>query len=103
MKRFEGKKAIVTGGAQGVGAAIAGRLAHEGCDVGVFDLNPEGANETAQTIAAETASTALGIGVDVTDAAAMRKAVETSAETLGGLDIFVSNAGILISGGKSVV
>ena len=52
MYALEGKAAVVTGGASGIGRAIALRLAQEGCDVGVIDKNADGAAETEQQIRA---------------------------------------------------
>lgn len=96
--RLREMKAIVTGGAQGVGAAIGERLAQEGCSLSVFDLNEVGARATAEAIESNTGANTRGVGVDVCDADAVKRAVQESADAHGGLDIFVSNAGILISG-----
>ncbi|GMU93747.1 MAG: diacetyl reductase [Candidatus Hydrogenedentota bacterium] len=96
--RLGGKRAIVTGGAQGLGAAIVERLAREGCSVFAWDINADAVSATAARIAAETGKRVTGARVDVCDADAVRSAVDNAAAALGGLDIFVSNAGILISG-----
>lgn len=96
--RLGGKKAIVTGAAQGLGAAIVERLAVEGCDVACFDVNLDVVRQTAERVAARTGRKITAAKVDVSDAQAVREAVAAAAEDLGGLDIFVSNAGILISG-----
>ena len=98
MKRLEGKKAIVTGAAQGLGAAIFERLAQEGCDVAGWDINLEQVQATAAAVSERTGRRTAGLQADVTDAAAVRAAVEESTAFLGGLDIMVSNAGILIAG-----
>ncbi|GMW00313.1 MAG: 3-ketoacyl-ACP reductase [Candidatus Hydrogenedentota bacterium] len=98
MARLEGKKAIVTGAAQGLGAAIVERLAQEGCDVAIWDVNGEGAQVTANRIATETGRNLVAAQVDITNADAVRQGVDAAAAQLGGLDVFVSNAGILISG-----
>ncbi|MBM3290040.1 MAG: sorbitol-6-phosphate dehydrogenase, partial [Candidatus Hydrogenedentes bacterium] len=71
---------------------------HEGCSVAVWDINAEKVSATAARIAAATGCTIIGAAVDVCDADAVRRAVDDAASKLGGLDIFVSNAGILISG-----
>ncbi len=98
MERLNDKKAIITGAAQGLGAALFERLAREGCDVVGWDINREVIEGTARQVAEATGRrTAAGV-VDVTDAAAVRAALDDAVEILGGLDIMVCNAGILISG-----
>lgn len=98
MGRLEGKKAVVTGAAQGLGAAIVERLAEEGCEVVAWDLNADGIKKTASEIAQRTGRRVEGVGVDTTDAEAVRREMDSAARTLGRLDILVANAGILISG-----
>jgi len=98
MKRLEGKKAVVTGAAQGLGAAIVERLAQEGCDVVAWDMNADGIAQTAWGVAQATGRNVTGAAVDVTDAEDVRAHMETAARVLGGLDVLVSNAGILVSG-----
>jgi NAD(P)-dependent dehydrogenase (short-subunit alcohol dehydrogenase family) len=78
-----GLVAVVTGGASGIGAAIAKRLRDRGALVAVFDLRPD---------AAEHAD--LAVAVDVADDASVRSGVERVAAELGGIDILVNNAGI---------
>jgi sorbitol-6-phosphate 2-dehydrogenase len=96
-KILQDKIAIVTGGAQGLGAAICRRLADEGCHVVVADLNLEGAEQTAANIAAQTGRRAIAIKVDVTEEAQVEAMVDRAVEEFGRLDILVSNAGILIA------
>jgi len=98
MKRLEGKKAIVTGAAQGLGAAILERLAEEGCDVAAWDVALDKAEETARAVAQKTGQKVHARRVDVANAGEVRAATDESARMLGGLNVFVSNAGILISG-----
>ena len=62
--RFSVSKAVITGGAQGIGASIAHRLASEGMSVSVLDVNDVGAKETAERIASETGSEVFGFGCD---------------------------------------
>jgi 2-hydroxycyclohexanecarboxyl-CoA dehydrogenase len=81
--RLEGRKALVTGGASGIGAATARRLAAEGAEVWVGDLNEEG----AEAVAGEVSGHALTL--DVTDLDSARAAVDAT----GTLDILVNNAG----------
>jgi 3-oxoacyl-[acyl-carrier protein] reductase len=93
-KKLEGKKAFVTGGSRGIGAAIARRFAEEGADVAItFAGNESAAN---QTVAAITAAGVSGFAIqaDGSDPAAAARAVEEAAEKFGGLDIIVHNAGI---------
>ncbi|MEF3404248.1 SDR family NAD(P)-dependent oxidoreductase [Agromyces sp. CCNWLW203] len=80
---FSGLVAIVTGGASGIGAAIADRLQQGGARVAVFDLQPDAA-----------AHADLAIAVDVADDASVRAGVERVAAELGRIDIVVNNAGI---------
>jgi NAD(P)-dependent dehydrogenase (short-subunit alcohol dehydrogenase family) len=83
MSDFSGLVAIVTGGASGIGAAIADRLAAGGASVAVFDLDPTGASPEH-----------LAVSADIGDDASVRAAVETVVEKFGRIDILVNNAGI---------
>jgi sorbitol-6-phosphate 2-dehydrogenase len=94
---LEDKIAIVTGGAQGLGAAICQRLAREGAHVIVADLNLQGAQETAAEIVDQTGRQAIAVKVDVTDEAQVEAMVQRAVDQFGRLDILVSNAGILIA------
>ena len=94
---LENRIAIVTGGAQGLGAAICHRLAREGADVVVADLNQEGAERTAGEIVAQTDRRAIGVGVNITDEAQVQEMVARALDEFGRLDILVSNAGILLA------
>jgi 3-oxoacyl-[acyl-carrier protein] reductase len=91
MGRFDGRIAIITGAARGIGAGTAKRFADEGAAVAVLDINEEQARETAAGLGAEKA---VGVGCDVTDAASVEAAVGRVVEELGGLHILVNNAGI---------
>jgi NAD(P)-dependent dehydrogenase (short-subunit alcohol dehydrogenase family) len=92
---FEGKVAVVTGGAGGIGAALATRLAAGGARVAVVDLDPAASEATAATF-----DGGLGLGVDVTDEAAVAAAVRRVEDGLGPIDIYCSNAGI--GGGRGL-
>jgi NAD(P)-dependent dehydrogenase (short-subunit alcohol dehydrogenase family) len=94
MRRLEGRVAIVTGGAAGIGRAAATALAGEGAAVVVADVNGEGAREVAAAIGRD-GGRALGVGCDVTRADDCRRAVETAVGTFGRLDILFNNAGII--------
>lgn len=90
---IEGKIALVTGAAQGIGAAIALRLAQDGADVAILDLREEALTGTKEAIEAEGRRT-ITIGADVSSKKDIEGAVERTVSELGGLDIMVNNAGI---------
>jgi sorbitol-6-phosphate 2-dehydrogenase len=94
---LENQIAVVTGGAQGLGQAISGRLAREGCHVLIADVNESGAGATAAEIARETGRRALGLRVDVTKEADVQALFERAAQQFGRVDIVVSNAAVLIA------
>jgi NAD(P)-dependent dehydrogenase (short-subunit alcohol dehydrogenase family) len=93
VARFDlaGKVALVTGGARGIGFETARALRARGASTVVVDLDAEAARRAAAEIH-DTA--ALGIAADVTDRAAVQRAVATVVERFGGLDVVVANAGI---------
>ena len=85
--RFEGRRAVVTGGASGIGAGIAARLRAEGARLSLWDLDSEG---LARSVAEGNHTVAL----DVTDAASVQRAAADAAAALGGIDILVVSAGV---------
>jgi 2-keto-3-deoxy-L-fuconate dehydrogenase len=87
MNEFTGLRALVTGGASGIGLATARLLAERGAEVAVLDLDPGPAGKPLH-----------GFTADVGDDASVRAAVAGAAELLGGLDILVNNAGIGAAG-----
>ncbi len=93
MARFAGKVAIVTGAAQGIGAAIARRLANEGARVGVVDLTADRAQGTVDQIIKDGGE-ALAVGADVSKTADVEAAVAAVVAEFGRVDILVNNAGI---------
>jgi len=93
LKRLNGKKAVITGAAQGLGQALAQRLSAEGAQVVVGDMNLEGAKETAAQLTKGAA-----FSLDVTSYADCERFIADAVGILGGIDILVSNAAILISG-----
>ena len=93
MTRFADRIAIVTGGAQGIGAATARRLAAEGATVAVVDLVEERARAVAEEIA-DAGGRALGIGCDVTDAEAVATMTDRVVRAYGAVHVLVNNAGI---------
>ena len=97
--RCAGKLALVTGAAQGLGAAHATLLAREGARVLCTDINGQGAEDTAARINSECgAGHAHGIQHDVTDPDQWEIAVDAAREEIGGLNVLVNNAGIGVPG-----
>ena len=98
MSRLQGKRALVTGGSRGIGAAIAKRLAADGADVAItYEKSAERARAVVADIEA-LGRRAVAIQADSADPVAVRGAVDQAAQTLGGLDILVNNAGIFRGG-----
>ena len=93
--RLDGKVAIVTGAASGIGKRIAEVYAQHGAAVAIADLNLAGAQAVAQELAGQGAR-AIHLAMDVTDEAAVDAGVDAVVEQLGAVDILVSNAGIQI-------
>jgi meso-butanediol dehydrogenase / (S,S)-butanediol dehydrogenase / diacetyl reductase len=92
--KLQGKAAVVTGGAQGIGRAISLRLAEDGAAVLVADLNDEGAARVAAEITA-AGGRAAGMHVDVASAESTSRLVEETVRQFGRLDVMVANAGIM--------
>ena len=87
MGLLEGRHAVVTGGASGIGRAACQRFAAEGAAVAVLDIDGDAAEATAKEI------DGVAFAVDVTDAEALRHCVDSAVERLGGLSILINNAG----------
>ena len=90
--RLARKVAVITGGAQGFGAGIAKCLADEGCRVVIADLNLELARQTAAEL------DGLAVRCDVSNEADVNALVDAAMDSYGRLDLFISNAGVLLSG-----
>lgn len=88
--KLKDRVAIVTGGSQGIGRAIADKFAEEGAAVVIADINGPGANAAAAAL-----PRAIGIAVDVSDPDQVQQMVAKTVETYGGLDILVNNAAIV--------
>jgi 3-oxoacyl-[acyl-carrier protein] reductase len=93
---LSGKRALVTGGSRGIGAAIVDRLARDGADVALtYVSKPSQADETCKAARAHGVK-AIAIQADSADAKALTAAVDRTVAELGGIDILVSNAGIAV-------
>ena len=93
---LENRRALITGGSRGIGAAIVKRLAREGAHVAfTYVSKPDHANETAKE-ARTMGVRAIAIQADSADAKAVVAAIERTVEELGGIDILVNNAGIAV-------
>ncbi|SFC80100.1 L-iditol 2-dehydrogenase [Tropicimonas isoalkanivorans] len=90
MKRLEGKTALVTGGARGIGRAICEAYAAEGARVAVADMLADQAEETASALG----EGAIAVAMDVTDLESISEGVRKVEEAFGGIDILVNNAGV---------
>ncbi|KYF65082.1 hypothetical protein BE15_02255 [Sorangium cellulosum] len=93
-----GKKTIVIGGSRGIGAAIVKRLARDGAAVAfTYVSRPDRARELVATVASE-GGRAIALQADSADAIALERAIAEGAAALGGFDVLVNNAGVLIFG-----
>jgi 3-oxoacyl-[acyl-carrier protein] reductase len=93
MMRFKDRVAVVTGGAQGIGRAIAETLAQGGANVVVADLQVEKAEATAKEITAHTGQQVIAVQVDVADSANAKAMIDRTIAEFGRIDILVNNAG----------
>ncbi|HEY9565900.1 MAG TPA: 3-oxoacyl-ACP reductase FabG [Nocardioides sp.] len=91
MGRFDGRVAVITGAARGIGFGTAQRFAEEGAAIAIVDLDESAAAEAAEKVGA---SRAIGIGADVSNASSAEAAIERVVSELGGIHILVNNAGI---------
>ena len=97
MYDLTGRKALVTGGARGLGAGMAAALAAAGASVVIADIQEELGSATADELK-QTGATAAFVKLDVTDDANWETAITATVGELGGLDILVNNAGVELSG-----
>lgn len=91
-----GRTALVTGGAQGLGAGMADALAGAGASVAIGDINADGGQETVENLRTRGVKAEF-VALDVTDDSAWEAAVAATVQSLGGLDIVVNNAGIEVT------
>lgn len=94
LLNLTGKTALITGGAGGIGEAIACRLHQAGANVVIADIDQNRADATAEKLATERPGSAIGIGLDISNADQVESAVERTVSEFGGIDILVNNAGI---------
>lgn len=94
MGRFDGRVAVVTGAARGIGLGIATRFAEEGASCAVLDLDESRAQEAADGLATDAGQKHGGIGCDVSDSASAQAAMDRVVADLGGVHILVNNAGV---------
>ncbi len=90
MRRLEGRSALITGAARGIGRAFAESYAREGARVAIADINLDGAQQAAEAIG----NGAIAVQLDVTDQASIERAVAQADAELGGIDILVNNAAL---------
>lgn len=93
---LEGKVAIVTGAASGIGLATAQRLARAGASVALVDLNEEAAQKAAQEVHGASGRPTCAVRCDVSDETQVRAAVDRTFENIGRWDIVVNNAGLML-------
>ena len=93
MYGLQGRRAIVTGAAHGIGRSIAARLLAEGCDLGIFDLDLAAAQATAQALGKDGGKVVVASG-DVSSSADVAEGIGALTAALGPIDILVNNAGI---------
>lgn len=91
--RMDGRNALVTGGSQGIGRAIASNFAHAGARVAIVARGAEALGQARAEIAAKTNAKVVDIVADVSTADGCTKAFERAQEALGTLDVLVNNAG----------
>jgi NAD(P)-dependent dehydrogenase (short-subunit alcohol dehydrogenase family) len=99
---LNGRVAVVTGGAKGIGAATVRRLAEAGATVVAADLDGPGAEATAQEVASATGAKVVGRVCDVTDTASLAALADGAVADHGGLHIWVNNAGIYPTTGPAI-
>ena len=93
MERVKDKVAVITGAARGFGRLDALTLAGEGADIAIWEMNMEGAEQTAREVR-ESGRKALALKVDVTDSTQVNEAARKVLEEFGKIDILVNNAGV---------
>jgi 3-oxoacyl-[acyl-carrier protein] reductase len=93
VKELEGRVALITGAARGIGAGIAQRFAEAGARIALVDLDAAACGDTVAAVES-AGSKAIALGADVRDSAGVEAAVDAVAEQFGQLDVVVNNAGV---------
>ena len=96
--RLDNRRALVTGGARGLGRVMAGALAEAGAEVAITSRTPGSAREAAEAIAAETGRRVVGLAADVSVSGQVARLADEAEAALGPIDILVNNAGINVRG-----
>ncbi|MFC3996198.1 SDR family NAD(P)-dependent oxidoreductase [Nocardiopsis sediminis] len=91
---LRGRRAVVTGGGQGLGKAIAARLAEAGADLLIIDIDEDNARAAADELSGRYGVKGVATRADVSDTAAVSAAADLAVSELGGIDIWVNNAGL---------
>jgi 3-oxoacyl-[acyl-carrier protein] reductase len=94
MGRYDGRVAVITGAAQGIGFGCATRFAEEGASVAIVDLDESAASAAAAKLPLQGDAKAIGVGADVSNTEAVEAAVTRVVAELGGIHVLVNNAGI---------
>jgi NAD(P)-dependent dehydrogenase (short-subunit alcohol dehydrogenase family) len=95
MKRFEGKKVVITGAASGIGRATADRIAEEGGNVALIDINAEGVEKAAKEVAEKFGVKTHHYALDITDGPKVKETIDQAAKDLEGFDTLLHVAGAL--------
>ncbi len=98
MVQLQGKKAIVTGGAMGIGLATARRLLAEGCDVTIWDINESALNDARKELATVSDGRVFACQADVSDRKRVESLVEEARRDMGRIDILINNAAFVRAG-----
>ena len=102
LMSLRGKRSVVTGGASGIGEGISRRLAEAGSSVVIADIDFEKAKETSKKISDITGSQVMAHEIDISDSNSLAKVANSCVKNLGGLEIWVNNAGIFPTTGPAI-
>lgn len=94
MSRYQGRVAVITGAARGIGLGIATRMAQEGASIAVVDLDEAAAAEAARSLPLTEGARAIAIAADISDGESVARAMSEVVTELGGIHVLVNNAGV---------